>query len=71
MQKDQFASFLSLHHIFGIGRVSLISLREKFGGNFNQVFDARRSDLEAAGLNKEQVEQLLNPDRVVVRPVLC
>jgi len=63
MQKDQFASFLSLHHIFGIGRVSLISLREKFGGNFNHVFDARRSDLEAAGLNKEQVEQLLNPDQ--------
>ena len=42
MQTDQFASFLSLHHIFGLGRVSLISLREKFGGNFNHVFDARR-----------------------------
>jgi DNA processing protein len=63
MQKDQFASFLTLHHIFGIGRVSLINLREKFGGNFNQVFEASRIDLKAAGLNQEQITQVVNPDQ--------
>ena len=63
MQKDQFASFLTLHHIFGIGRVSLISLRKKFGGSYNQVFNASRSELEAAGLNPAQIDQVIHPDQ--------
>jgi DNA processing protein len=62
MQTEQFASFLSLHHIFGIGRVCLINLREKFNGNFNNVSNASYSELRAAGLNGQQIDQILNPD---------
>jgi DNA processing protein len=66
MHRDQLASFLALHHIFGIGRVSLIGLREKFGGDFNQVLNASGRDLESAGLKKTQVEQVQNPDQTRV-----
>ena len=66
MQKDQLASFLTLHHIFGLGRVSLIKLSEMFESDFNQVLNASRGDLQAAGLNQEQIEQVLNPSRDLV-----
>ena len=66
MQKDQLASFLALHHIFGLGRVSLIRLSEKFAGDFNYLLNASRSDLQAAGLKKDQIEQVLKPDQTCV-----
>ena len=66
MQKDQLASFLTLHHIFGLGRVSLIKLSEMFESDFNQVLNASRGDLQAAGLNQEPIEQVLNPSRDLV-----
>lgn len=66
MQKDQLASFLTLHHIFGLGRVSLIKLSERFEGNFNQILNTSRSDLQAAGLKQQQIEQILNPNRDLV-----
>jgi len=66
MLKDQLASFITLHHIFGLGRVSLFKLGEKFEGNFNQVLNASRSDLQAAGLKQGQIEQVLSPNRDLV-----
>ena len=62
MQKDQLASFLALHHIFGLGRVSLIKLSEIFQSDYNQVLKASRNDLQAVGLKQEQIEQVLNPN---------
>ena len=62
MQRDQFANFLRLFHIFGIGRVSLIDLRKKFGGDFNQIFNVTRYDLKAAGLNASQIDQIKSPN---------
>jgi DNA processing protein len=66
MQKEQIASFIKLHHVFGIGRVSLISLGEKFDDNFNHITGASRSELQAAGLNRDQIDQILNPDNARV-----
>ncbi len=56
MLKDQLASFLTLHHVFGLGRASLISLSEGFDGDFNRILNASRGDLRAAGLNQGQIE---------------
>jgi DNA processing protein len=70
MQKDQLASFLSLHHVFGLGRVSLIQLSDKFDDDFNRVLNASRSDLRAAGLKQEHIEQLSNPDEKLVEQEL-
>jgi DNA processing protein len=66
MQKDQLASFLTLHHIFGLGRVSLIKLSEKFEDDFNHILNASRSDLRAAGLKQGQIDQILAPNRDLV-----
>ncbi len=66
MQKDQLASFLTLHHIFGLGRVSLIKLCERFEGDFNYILNTSRSDLLAAGLKQTQIEQISNPDRDLI-----
>ena len=66
MQKDQLASFLSLHHIFGLGRVSLIKLGEYFAGDFNQILNVSRSDLQAAGLKQAQIDQISSPERDLV-----
>tara|TARA_B110000093_G_scaffold182213_1_gene228237 strand:- start:1593 stop:2723 length:1131 start_codon:yes stop_codon:yes gene_type:complete len=66
MQRDQFANFLRLFHIFGIGRVSLIDLRKKFGGDFNQIFNVTRHDLKAAGLNASQIDQIKSPNEAQV-----
>lgn len=63
MQKDQLASFLTLYHSFGIGRVSLIALSEQFSPNFNQIFEMGRNELKAAGLRNKQIDQVLYPDR--------
>lgn len=62
MQKDQFANFLRLFHVFGVGRVSLLNLREKFGGDFNQIFTVSRPDLETAGLSEKQIGQIKSPN---------
>ncbi len=62
MQKEQIASFIKLHHVFGIGRVSLIRLAERFDDNFNHITGASRSELQAAGLHQDQIDQILNPD---------
>ena len=70
MQKDQFANFLRLFHVFGIGRVSLIDLREKFGGDFNQIFSVSRNDLESAGLSPKQIEQIKSPNEVQIEKEL-
>ena len=37
-----------------------------FESDFNQVLNASRGDLQAAGLNQEQIEQVLNPSRDLV-----
>jgi DNA processing protein len=66
MLKDQLASFLTLNHIFGLGRVSLIKLRDRFGGDFNQILNASRRDLQAAGLKQRKIDRVLNPDRKLV-----
>jgi DNA processing protein len=66
MQKEQIASFIRLHHVFGIGRVSLISLGEKFDDNFNYVTSASRSELQATGLNRDTIDQILKPDHARV-----
>ena len=66
MHRDQLTSFLTLHHIFGLGRVSLIKLSESFEGDFNQIFQSSRSTLESLGLKQQQIEQILNPDRKLV-----
>ena len=66
MQKEQIASFIRLHHVFGIGRVSLIDLGEKFDGDLNHITQASRSELQAAGLNRDAIEQILNPDHAKV-----
>jgi len=63
MQKDQLASFLTLYHCFGIGRVSLIALGEQFSLDFNQILEANRSDLNGAGLSNKQIDVVLNADR--------
>jgi DNA processing protein len=70
MQKDQFANFLRLFHVFGIGRVSLLDLREKFGGDFNQIFNTSSHDLEAAGLTAKQIDQIKSPNEVKVEAEL-
>ena len=62
MQKDQLASFVRLSHVFGIGRIALIDLQEKFGGDFNEIFNASRGDLQHAGLSSQQIEQIKSPD---------
>ncbi len=66
MQKDQLASFITLYHCVGIGRVSLIALAEQFSPNFNQIFELNRSELKAAGLGNQQVEQVLKSERKMV-----
>jgi DNA processing protein len=66
MLKDQLASFLTLHHVFGLGRASLISLSEGYDGDFNQILNASRGDLRAAGLNRGQIDRVLNPERNLV-----
>ncbi|MCZ6723090.1 MAG: DNA-processing protein DprA [Gammaproteobacteria bacterium] len=66
MQKEQIASFIRLHHVFGIGRVSLISLGENFDDNFNYVTSASRSELQVAGLNRETIDLILKPDQARV-----
>ncbi len=66
MQKEQIASFIRLHHVFGIGRVSLISLGENFDHNFNYVTSASRNELQAAGLNRETIDLILKPDHARV-----
>jgi DNA processing protein len=71
MQKDQFANFLRLFHVFGIGRVSLLDLREKFGGDFNQIFSVSRHDLQAAGLSARQIDQIKSPNEVQVEKELA
>ncbi len=71
MQKDQLANFLTLHHLFGIGRVSLIQLGEHFAGDFNQIFDTSRRDLQAAGLKQSQIDQISDPDRDMVDQALA
>ena len=62
MQSDQLNSFLTLYHVFGLGRVSLERLSEQFGNNFNHIVDASNSQLQAAGLSSEQITQIKNPD---------
>ena len=62
MQRDQLASFLKLYHAFGIGRVSLLHLHQKFNGDFNHIVCASGSDLRSAGLNPEQISQLQSDD---------
>jgi DNA processing protein len=71
MQQDQFANFLRLFHVFGIGRVSLIDLREKFGGNFNHIFEVSRNELQNAGLSSQQINQLKSPDEDQVEKELA
>jgi DNA processing protein len=71
MQKDQLANFLRLFHVFGIGRVSLLDLREKFGGDFNQIFTVSRHDLEAAGLSPKQIDQIKSPNESQVEKELA
>jgi DNA processing protein len=71
MQRDQLASFLTLYHCFGIGRVSLLALAEQFSPNFNQIFELGRSKLKAAGLGNKQIDQVLNPDRSAVEQELA
>jgi DNA processing protein len=66
MQKEQIASFIRLHHVFGIGRVSLIDLGEKFDGDLNHITQASRSELQAAGLNRDAIDQILKPDHARV-----
>jgi DNA processing protein len=66
MQRDQFANFLRLFHIFGIGRVSLLDLRKKFGDDFNQIFNVTSHDLKAAGLNASQIDQIKSPNEAQV-----
>ena len=70
MQKEQIASFIRLHHVFGIGRVSLFSLARKFDDNFNHITRASRSELQAAGLHQDQIDQILNPDSARVDQAL-
>ena len=62
MHLDQLSSFLKLHHVFGLGRVSLQRLGEKFDNNFNHVIDASAAELQAAGLNARQISQIKQPD---------
>ena len=71
MQKDQLASFLTLHHIFGLGRVSLIKLSEMFDGDFNHILNSSRGELEATGLKQAQIAQVLNPNRDLVEQDLA
>lgn len=70
MQKEQFANFLRLFHVFGIGRVSLIDLREKFAGDFNHIFTLSRNDLESVGLSPRQIDQIKSPDEVQIEKEL-
>ena len=62
MPLDHLNSFLKLNHVFGLGRVSLQRLGEHFGDNFNHVFEASNAELQAAGLNNQQIQQIKNPD---------
>ncbi len=71
MPKDQLANFLRLFHVFGIGRVSLLDLREKFGGDFNQIFNISRNDLETAGLSTKQIDQIKSPNDTQVEKELA
>jgi len=71
MQKEQLTSFLTLHHIFGLGRVSLIKLSQKFDGDFNRVLNSSHKDLLSAGLKQGQIEQVLNPNRELVERELA
>lgn len=70
MQKDQFANFLRLFHVFGIGRVSLIDLRQKFDGDFNHIFSVSRNDLEVIGLSAQQIDQIKCPDEAQIEKEL-
>ncbi|MFV2031329.1 MAG: DNA-processing protein DprA [Gammaproteobacteria bacterium] len=71
MQKDQLASFLSLFHCYGIGRVSLIALAERFSPDLGQIFQASRSELKATGLVNNQIDQVFNPDKSTVEQDLA
>lgn len=62
MHLDQLTSFLKLHHVFGLGRVSLQRLGEQFDNNFEHVIDASNAELQAAGLNAQQISQIKHPD---------
>lgn len=62
MGPDQLSSFLKLNHVFGLGRVSLQRLGQHFGGNFNRAFDASNAELQAIGLNNQQIQQIRQPD---------
>ena len=63
MQSSQLSSFLRLFHVTGLGRVSLERLGEHFSGNFNGLIDASHSELLAAGLSSQQIEQIRDPDK--------
>ncbi len=62
MHLDQLTSFLRLHHVFGLGLVSLRRLGEQFDDNFDNIIDASNAELQAAGLNTRQISQIKQPD---------
>ncbi len=62
MHLDQLTSFLTLHHVSGLGRVSIQRLGEQFDNNFNQIIDASNAELQASGLNSRQINQIRQPD---------
>jgi len=64
MPPDQLSSFLKLHHVFGLGRVSLQRLGERFGNDFNHIVEASSSELRAAGLDARQITQIKQPDQI-------
>ncbi len=62
MHLDQLTSFLTLHHVSGLGRVSIQRLGEQFDNNFNQIIDTSNAELQASGLNSRQINQIRQPD---------